>query len=190
MRLGGTGAGQNRRATVPMIELRVRSKNSPGNVVAQWDFAPRHLPRPQHPQHVNGDRCGVHPGSTIHALGAQADLVNETGSKATKAQTRRYLERRRGDCLGRSDVVWAGDSPAYSPRNGRISIRVRLGTLYELEYGDAGIAPRLKFLPADIATKAARIPEETFSLRALIDGPALARDRLHRPNMHRVKSQF
>ena len=97
---------------------------------------------------------------------------------------------RAADCLGRSDVVWAGDSPAYSPRNGRISIRVRLGTLYELEYGDAGIAPRLKFLPADIATKAARIPEETFSLRALIDGPALARDRLHRPNMHRVKSQF
>ena len=45
---GGHGAGQNRRATTPMIQLRVRSRNSPGNVVAQWDFTPRHLPHPQH----------------------------------------------------------------------------------------------------------------------------------------------
>src|SRR4249919_3243320 len=75
---------------------------------------------------------------------------------------------------------------AYSPRSGRLSIRVSLGTLNELEYGNTGFAPSLKFLTADKAIKAALIPEDTFFLRTLINGPALAGDRLHRLN----KSQF
>jgi hypothetical protein len=72
--------------------------------------------------------------------------------------------------------------------NGRISIRVRLGALQELENWNAGTTPRLKFVAADMASKAVAVAEENLFFRSLVDRPALAGDRLHCSNMDPAKA--
>ena len=64
------------------IAAKSNQWGDPGKIAAGFSNP---LRRAERSERVAWTAAALHPGATIHALGARADLVKQTGSKATKA---------------------------------------------------------------------------------------------------------
>ena len=70
------------------IAAKSNQWGDPGKIAAGFSNPLRRAERAERSERVAWTAAALHPGTTIHALGARADLVKQTGSKATKAQYR------------------------------------------------------------------------------------------------------